>query len=308
MTNSTDYLTPYTQSTLCKSNLTSAVYTKLRCVPHIVPYYSNTNNIIVSQNTIITWEIIPNSITENCSFQLQRGRVSNDDAWENIGNPTNLWYAEDNEQVRYSQARTVWYRIVGTGLTTGNTYISPAIPPFCGWSYMEFRTYVALARSEKVRMQARTGVPCVLFKRRRYGTLCTECTDTLTGATQNGYCPVCFGTKFEQGYYEPYYCVWGEIAPLTDEDKQSVEENLGTTNNKTVSMRFFSEPELCTNDIIVVINTSERFNIQKVQNIAELRGIPTILKVTLNLIPPTDVAYKLPYDATRTCKTYGNLC
>lgn len=303
----TNYLTPYTQSHLCENN---PIFRRIKCIPQIVPYTPPAGTgTVIQQNTIVSWEIVPNSIQGTCTFQLQRGRTEAEDSWVNVGEPTTLWFAIDTEQTRYGMSNTVFYRIVCTSDIAGSIpIISEVIQPYGGWSYFEYRTFVALARREKVRMQGKTGVPFVLFKRRWYGTTCPYCTDVLTGATTNGNCTYCYGTKFVSGYYAPIYCVWGEISPMDNREMTDDQGGRGTANDQTVQSRFFAEPELCTNDIIVNMNTSERFAVQQVKNAAELRGVATLLDVELKLLPPTDPAYLLYYDSTRTCKRYGNLC
>lgn len=249
----------------------------------------------ISGGTVVSWKLAKSIVPISpFTFTLQFGHspTAADEEWTDIVT-TEANYGIDTVQRRFGQSVYSYYRVkLSEDNNTLITY-SDAYQPCGQWSFREWAQFRAIGRSERRRMIARTGTNGILYKRRVYGTTCPRCTDYQTGVVGDGQCPTCLGTGFVGGYYDPQSCVWSEIT------QQSTRESLdfngrATVNDQVIKGRVFAEYSLNTNDIWISKTTSERYAVQNVTNMEELRGIPIIQLAELRLIPPTDICYKLP--------------
>lgn len=265
----------------------------------------------IEGGTLVFWKLKSTvKLVTPYTFTLQFGHAPTapDDEWINVGTTT-AYSLQDTVQRRFGQSNYVYYRIK---LTEGDgdfvTY-SRAAAPFGNWSYKEVCLYQAVGRSERIRLMSRTGTEGILYKRRVYGTPCPACLDHSTGVPTDSNCPVCLATGFVGGYYPPEGCVWGEITQQTMREAIDMQGLRGTVNDQTIQGRFFADKEFNTYDIWIARTTSERYFVQQVQNVEELRGIPVIYQIELRLVPPTNIIYKLPLTLEKfnDC-TFDNVC
>jgi hypothetical protein len=132
-----------------------------------------------------------------------------------------------------------------------------------GWVEMRFNE---IQRREFLLLSKFVGVKSYLFKRRLYGERCPRCWSTSTEVNVDDHCPVCYGTSFKGGYFDPQ--------PLflqydsTPNNRQV--SYIGRAEPNQIGAWTISMPEICPDD--VVIRTGD-WNVYRVS-----RNTPTELQ------------------------------
>jgi hypothetical protein len=145
-------------------------------------------------------------------------------------------------------------------------------------------------RANKV---GRTGY---LLKRIRYGELCPRCRDTLTGEITDGRCPVCKGTGYTTGYHPATPLVCWDVSPeVIDEDKREA-SGTGQIRNAKVKARVLGFPDVHYADVWIDGHSDQRWYLSLIENQVEIRGMPIVVNVTMELAPFTDSIYRVPVD------------
>jgi len=226
-------------------------------------------------------------------FQLQVGTTASNDAddWADVGTPVlDTYVTVDTEQRLHGIIRWLFYRVKLT--TSTGTYFSDPTGLEGTLSRRDWRLAREAVRQELVRMRQDAGQQGYLLKRRVSGTRCPHCLDYQTQEITQISCPYCWGTGFLCGYFFPIDCVWADIHPKA---VQIVEHpTSGTVAPIMVQARMVNTWMMSTGDVWVNKVTDDRYYIEKVQNIAERRGIPIVAYVLMRQAPFTDPIYKLP--------------
>jgi hypothetical protein len=229
------------------------------------------------------------------TFQLQTSWTAGEDptAWEDVGLPVdNSCYAIDPNQRNYSRGvQSVHYRVKLT--TPVAEYYSEPTAKAGILSVRDWNLAREMVRKEKLRHRY-ANQDGYLLKRRSGGALCSRCLDIQTNEVTDPYCPQCWGTGKECGYFYPLACVWADLSPVTRRrhiDDQAVR---GTILDITVSARMLMLPLVDAQDVWVSRKTDDRYYIQAIQHVAELRGVPLIANVELRPAPFSDVIYRIP--------------
>ena len=130
-----------------------------------------------------------------------------------------------------------------------------------------------------------------MLKRRVSGAKCTLCLEYQTDEVLDPHCPQCFGTGLQCGYYYPMPCVWVDFSNRTT--RQALDETRSTTKDVFTEGRMLMVPLLESKDIWVSKLTDDRYYLERIRSVADLRGIPLLVSVELRLAPFTDVAYDI---------------
>ena len=228
------------------------------------------------------------------TFQLQVGRTGSQlsDDWVNVGIAMeNTCYAVDPEQQNFTKGETdTHYRVKLT--TPVGTYYSEPVAKLGILSRHDWRLAQEIVRKEKLRFRlaAQDGY---LLKRRVTGTNCSRCLDLQTMEVTDPYCPQCWGTGKECGYYYPIACVWADLSPVTHRKHVDDQAVRGTIQDIVVTARMLMLPLIEENDVWISRKTDERFYLQTIQNVTERRGVPLVANVQLRPAPYTDVIYRI---------------
>lgn len=229
------------------------------------------------------------------SFQLQVAEAGNPDAatWQDVGLPIeNACYAIDPEQRNYSKdEQDAFYRVK---LCTGRgVYYSEPTAKAGILLPRDWRLAREMVRKEKLRCRysCQDGY---LLKRRITGADCPVCLDRQTMEVTNPYCEQCWGTGKECGYYYPIGCIWADLSPTTRRRHLDDQATRGTIQDVVVTARMLMLPLIAGQDVWVSRKTDDRYYIQSIQNIAEIRGVPLVSNVELRPAPFTDVIYRIP--------------
>jgi len=228
-------------------------------------------------------------------FQLQAGYTSNPHAtdWISIGAvATNVDHLDDDTgRERYGNVMFTHYRVV---LTTANArYTSQPIGIFGTLTESDWRQANEILRKEDLRLQ-KVGRPGYLLHRFRYGKVCKASTDSLTGVIIDSDHPQSYGTEFEVGYH-PAIPLIVDIAPTRRlEMRGATNPEQNNARPRQIKARIAGYYAIYDNDVWVDATTDERWNVDTVDNVGAVRGVPVAYEVQMSLIPFSNVIYKFP--------------
>ena len=248
---------------------------------------------LIRGGTRVMWDLVPEFVDPlPYTFQLQVGRVGGTGGeWDDVGIPQdNTFYAIDGEQRVYGKTQWTHYRVELT--TPVGTYYSQPTNLMGILSHRDWRMAKEIVRKERLRcrLAASEGF---LLKRRFSGPKCTLCTDLQTEECRDPDCPQCYGTGYQCGYYYPMACVWADISPRAVHKKTNNEATRGTIADIVVSGRMLMLPLLEENDVWVNKVTDDRYYVHRIQNVAEIRGVPLVADVELRPAAFTDTVYEI---------------
>jgi len=173
--------------------------------------------------------------------------------------------------------------------TTGKgVYYSAVIAPHTRVDRSSFLLIREIMRKEMLQQRNMSGVVASVYIRASFGPYC-DCIDPITKDIITTKCPNCFGIGRVPGYHGPY-TTWVTFEPV-QKGKALQDDNTAPKQAFKTSGRLISVPELKTGDIIIDRSTDRRFYIDSVQNIMEIRRVPVVSNVALNLIPTSDSIY-----------------
>lgn len=245
-------------------------------------------------NTSVYFEMDPrftDPLPWSSRLQYSESGLQNADDWINVGNPTvNSFYAVDPTQRLYGKQLLSNYRIKLT--TTLAIYYSQPTNVYGRLNLRDWLLAREITRKELLRLQRYTATEGFLLIARRSGTPC-DCLDPVTNEVINSYCPACYGTAFEGGYYHPYACTFFDLSP--DQRSETVDATQrGSVDDTMRQGRFIGYPILRYRDVFVDIESDERYFIKSVKTIAVMRDVPIVVAPTLQLAPFTNVIYTFP--------------
>jgi hypothetical protein len=249
---------------------------------------------VVSGGARVSWEMNRHFVDPGpYSFQLQFGRTGNQDAddWIDIGSPVvDTYFTFDLEKRLFGKEMDSFYRVeLVTNEGTYYSMIAQADGKLDKRDWLFVREFI---RKEQLRHRVMTSVKGYLLKARRYGPRCETCTDTYTEEVQNTNCPDCYGTGFQNGYFEPMQDVYCELqlqGNRTHRDGQT-----GTQKSDVLQARFVGDPQLYSYDVWIADYADERYYMHNVQQTGQHRGVNVIFTAELRLAPFTDVIYTFP--------------
>jgi hypothetical protein len=227
-------------------------------------------------------------------FQLQTGQTGNPlaDDWQDVGIAVeNTCYAIDPQQRDFNKTLNTHYRV--KLITPNQTYFSDPTAQTGILNVRDWRLAREIVRKEKLRANF-TSQDGYLLKRRLTGANCTRCLDLQTMEVKDPYCPQCWGTGKQCGYYYPMACIWVDMAPSASKLNMDDQAVRGTIQDVRIKARMLMLPLIGEQDIWVSRKTDTRYYIESIQDIAEIRAVPLIAQVDLRPAPFTDVAYRIP--------------
>jgi hypothetical protein len=253
---------------------------------------------LINGGTRVEWTLHPQfGDPEPHVFQLQFGRTGNPlaDDWTDVGLPVvNTYWAVDDEKRVFGTTQWTHYRVVVT--TAQRTFASKPTPLFGSLPKRQWRIAKEIERLELLRLRKEAGQEGYLLKRRLFGTPCT-CLDGQTEEVANPQCETCYGTGFVSGYYDPYPCFYAELGLSGTNNRLDGGQSRGTVDdaNRTWA-RMLNSPQIFSHDVWVDRDTDNRWEIHGISNIAEVNGVPVVVKAELRRLPYSHAIYGLEID------------
>lgn len=145
-----------------------------------------------------------------------------------------------------------------------------------------------IQRREYLLLTKYTGVRSFAFKRRFYGQKCPRCWSSSQEKVLDDRCPVCFGTSFKGGYYNPIP-VYIQYEPTPNDQLLSYS---GRLEPNQIGAWTISMPEIADGDIII---RSGDWNVYQVVRVAttELQTNTVRQILTLTQLARTDIEAEL---------------
>ncbi len=263
-----------------------------------------TVDCIIVGGTRVSWEMNRHFIDPGpYTFQLQVGHtgINEADDWTDVGSPVvDTYFTFDTEKRVYGKTQETHYRVE---LTTGlDTYYSE--PADCD-GHLQKRDWLngrEIVRKEFLRHRVLTSPEGFLLKARRYGPRCPTCLDEFTEEVGRTNCEDCYGTGFENGYFDPLPACFADISE--DTGREHRDANIGMENKQVIKGRFIGDPQLYSYDVWVDKTSGKRYYIHCVNTVSQVRGVAIIYDAELRLAPFSDVIYTVPistgFSAPRT--------
>lgn len=198
-------------------------------------------------------------------------------------------FLSDTGIQEYSKFHRGWYIVEAILLDKGNVKLRSAPTTWVTDqnSWVGLRS-TEIQRREYLLLSRFVGVKSYLFRKKSYGKRCSACWDSRTEQVLNDHCPVCIGTSFEGGFFDP--------APLsvqyetTPSDRQKT--YYGTLEANQIGGWTISVPTITSQDIIVRTGDWNMYRVDKMIT-TELQANTVRQIMTLTQLAKGDVEYQL---------------
>jgi len=242
----------------------------------------------------VSWELQRHFIDPTpYTFQLQVGHTADQAAadWVDVGAPViDTFFTVDPTKRMFGSEQELHYRVELT--TSVDTYLSEPFNTLGALSKRDWLHAREILRKEQLRHRIQTSSNGFLLKAIRYGPVCTDCTDPLTGEVNNSHCGSCFGTGKEGGYFRPLAASFADLS--TSSAREHINPQTATTMENVVQGRFVADPQLYSYDVWVDESGDARYYIHKVDVAAHIRGVPIIYNVEMRIAQFSDIIYTYP--------------
>lgn len=248
----------------------------------ITPSYAN--------GFLFSWDVDPSFFEPgDWTFYVQQAETE-EGPWSTISPPLiNQFIWDQNEKRILPKDPILHFRIL---LQVGSkSYISNVISPYYSLPRREFLIVRDIIRQELLQQREMAGVCCDVWRKSVIGPKCTECVDFVTGEPLNGDCAFCFGTGRNPGYHGPYR-IWATISAL-QRDKQMQNDQTGVREPYTHEARVVGTIRLKNDDVIVDTVSNERYFVDVVNHLMEIRRYPVVQSIIMNRIATSHPLYKL---------------
>ena len=136
-----------------------------------------------------------------------------------------------------------------------------------------------------------TGVPSLVFKRRRGGIACPECFDPIQKKRTKSHCTSCYGTNWVGGFFKPI----DTYIDFNPNPKNSVITGWGEIQENETDSKLSNFPDVSPGDVIRELRDFRMWRVVKV-DVTEKRRCQMLQFARLTEIKPSDVEYLLPND------------
>lgn len=246
----------------------------------IIPAFQN-------NTSVVRWEVIDSLKDGNFIIQKSPNGVT---GWTTLNGSGDIGISEfiDKDFDSRNLSSRQSYRLIL--LKDGKRYDSPSFTVSDLYTIGEFKMARAMIGRENIRM-THNGVPCLIYKLKKYGEPC-DCIDPNSGiAIGKGKCEICFGTGIVGGFYEPSeMCV--EFMQ-TQHTKSNNQNGIGINEQIFVQAICLSYPKLEFGDMIIRKQTNDRYVVNNSMENRFKDIIPINTQLTLERLPNNDIRYRV---------------
>jgi hypothetical protein len=185
-----------------------------------------------------------------------------------------------------------WFKI---GAYIGSSLSAESLPADArnGMDRRIYLQYREILRRWKLTFDKTPMLPGFLFRRKFYGSKCTQCTDEILATPASSSCQVCFGTGIVGGYHTPISMRgdWSAQTAPRVVNKIS-KEPAGPQQVHVAKIKIFGVPDAKSEDLWVDFGTKVIHRIEEV--IPEQWGGSVVTQtIVVSKLPPHHPAYKL---------------
>ena len=136
-----------------------------------------------------------------------------------------------------------------------------------------------------------TGVPALIYQRRRTGIPCTNCFDPIQKKRTKSDCQVCYGTNWVGGFFRPL----DSFVDFSPNPKTSGVAQWGEITDNETQCLMSNFPSVVPGDVIKEVRDNRLWRVVNV-TVTEKRRCQMLQIARLTEIKSGDVEYTLPYD------------
>jgi len=136
-----------------------------------------------------------------------------------------------------------------------------------------------------------TGVPALIYKRRRGGVACEACFDKIQNKRLASHCKRCFGTNWEGGFHEPI----DAYVDLSPHANQTLIQEWGETQPTETDVLATNYPLIFNGDLIREIRKNRLWRVVRTRTTEKQRA-PMLQFIRVTEVNPGDVEYQIPID------------
>jgi len=246
--------------------------------------------------TFLEWKLHPSfpaALPMTYTCQVSRTGSSQNDGWTDlpnvlVGDARSAVYSNvDTTQRIASLADRVFYRIK-VATNDGQIEYSQAKPPYCDLPRQDRLHATYIIRDQLQRMRVGAGTCGYLFKRKYWGTRCTNpyCLDKDTYEVAGRRCSVCLNTGWVGGYASPIP-YWIDFS-----DNQTEKISTGPAGQGFVDVakvRVVLCPSVQTADIFLDPATDSRWWIDSLDVVSQIRNFEILGDLVVKQIDPTSI-------------------
>lgn len=223
----------------------------------------------------------------NCTFNIYFSQGSDIEFTKLNTTPLTTPYYRDSSTKEYSRYFTGKY-VVEVVLPNGKTIQSLKT----GMEYKRRGKLEKIAdeiqRREFMLLSKFAGVKAFLFKKRHYGQRCHRCWNNDYEKIVDDNCPVCYGTSWEGGYFDPIPI----FMQFTVNPTVKIKSYIGETEPNSIEAWTISNPTIISDDVIVRLGDFEMYRvIDKNETQLQTKSVRQI--ITLTQLSKSDVEYLL---------------
>lgn len=213
------------------------------------------------------------------------------DKWE-LANPqgTTGFYYVDTGIHLLSLNRVYNYRVSTTYANV--KYFSPITSLFRHLRTDEILRKRKMLYDEEIVLRKYSGRKLAILKRRHWGPRCTKCYDPNTRSVTKSKCPECFGTSFQNPYYEPFITYGARLPNFQEVDELTHDHGNEVDYTKYQVLDY---PTVDAQDMIIELEANERYKVDRVEP-TEIRREVVHQELVCTQLARSDIEYKYPID------------
>lgn len=249
----------------------------------------NFNVDLTHNNTKIYWDIIGDPVISSTGIQFEVYSSLNEKDWTLVANVSNTFFAVDNNYYNLGSFNMLWYKVKMTASQIVLESQPLSISKVFYNKFRVFRLYNEIGRKFKLLGKV-GGEKCIIYRRKRFGIICPNDADPLGGLSQKTFCPVCFGTGIDGGYFvfeEPGFFI------LMNHNIAEPVTEIGRLAVNTITGFIYSKIDLFPNDLIRLIGSDEIYEISSIKPIEYGGPQFPVFIIQANLKPKGHVVYNL---------------
>jgi len=241
---------------------------------------------VTHQSFYIQWDIdVSQTGPGPFTFTLQRSG-SPHGPWVDVATNLTSYIYQDTFPLLHGMNKDLYYRIQ----TTDGTIKSLPASSLRGLPRKKYLIIRKIMKDEMKMLRAGNGTKVYVVKKRHWGPRCLKCYDPVSGHVVKKGCGACYGTSFENGYFDPIE-VLSAIKPTMVGTDFTLQTSVPEVDTANAFLQAF--PTVIKGDFIVEFEVNKRWEVTVVTPTEILRN--TVHQdLTMSRLPSSHEIYRVP--------------
>lgn len=196
------------------------------------------------------------------------------------------WYVDYSDSLK-NLNNTPYYRIRCRKISTQEDVVTPSFT----WAGELDMVGLYIVDEHNFLLSDVTGVPVLVYNRRRGGVACPSCFDPIQKKRTSSSCNVCYGTNWVGGFYKPI----DTYIDFTPNPKASTIQQWGEVQPNETNALASNFPTLVPGDLIRELHVDRLWRVVQATE-TEKRRVPMLQFLRVTEIKPGDIEYKIQFD------------